>query len=118
MLYKQRLGNFIEDEGGIWGFEGDVVKCGCSDEVKVVCIVVVKEGDQKCGGGDNVGGGNFIEDVGGFWGIGVNGLKCGCSDIVDVGDKRCGDGSDFVVNVSGGFCSCICGICIDGLEKL
>lgn len=116
-LYKQRSGNFIEDEGGIWGLEGDAAKCGCSDEAKAVCTVAAKEGDQKCGGGDNVGGGNFIEDAGGLWGIGVNGSKCGCSDIADAGDKRCGDGSDLAANASGGSCSRICGTCTDGSEK-
>lgn len=81
ILVKYRFGNFIEDEGGIWGFGVDGVKCGCSDEVKCNCIDFVN-GDVNCGvGGDVGGGGNFIEDEGGIWGIGVDGVKCVCSDL-------------------------------------
>ena len=113
-LWKQPSGNFIEDEGGIWGLGVD---CGCSNDAEAGLA------DEKCGcGGDGEApilsrqrSGNFIEDEGGIWGLGVEGAKCGCSETSQGGDARCSDGGS--VEASGGACGHVCGTCTEGSGK-
>ncbi|KAG0623009.1 hypothetical protein M758_3G141600 [Ceratodon purpureus] len=112
-LFKQPSGNFIEDEGGIWGFGVDGAKCGCSEDAKAGCGDAAAEGEKCCGSGGDGGGeapvlsrqrsGNFIEDEGGLWGIGV---KCGCGE-----PSQGGDGG------GGGACGNSCGTCTEGSGK-
>lgn len=114
-LAKQRSGNFMEDEGGIWGIGIDGAKCGCSDESQRNCTDNAN-GDTNCG---SIGGcgnfkeheapalvkqrsGNFVEDEGALGGIGT---KCACSDPSQGGEVRSGDGA--------GSCGQSCGTCAD-----
>lgn len=112
-LTKQSSGNFIEDEGGIWGLGVDGAKCGCSDDAKRNCIDTAN-GDANCGAGGD--GGNFIEDEGGIWGIGVDGAKCGCSDPSQEGVATCGDGSTTSAGARSS-CGHVCGTCTDDATK-
>lgn len=98
-LVKQSSGNFIEDEGGIWGIGVD--KCGCSDEEKRNCT---DTDGANCGEAPTLTkqrSGNFIEDEGGLWGIGT---KCSCNSGVDT---KCGSG----VDTKSGSCGNSCGTC-------
>jgi len=118
-LAKQRSGNFMEDEGGIWGIGVDGAKCGCSDESQRNCTDNAS-GDTKCGSGGGCGNfkehetpallkqrsGNFVEDEGALGGTGTDGAKCACSDPSQGGEARSADGA--------GSCGQSCGTCTDG----
>lgn len=117
-LVKQSSGNFIEDEGGIWGIGVD--KCGCSDEEKRNCTDTdancAEAPTHNCTNGDEAPtltkqrSGNFIEDEGGLWGVGVN---CSCNSGGADAKSGCNSG----VDTKSGSCGNSCGTCTDGSKN-